>query len=123
MVCFCYEKSDLFNQMEADMNFVKYLVVAPLIAVMLSILPAHAGKDKTDTAWTSEVTKVKESVKDKVALSKISEMVDIMNDGWQNMYREDFYELASKMFGKLTVLSAKHGGPKITTPDWIDAPH
>jgi hypothetical protein len=46
-----------------------------------------------------------------------------MDKGWANMNRGDFYELASKMFGKLTVLSAKHSGPKIVTPNWIDAPH
>ena len=102
------------------MNFVKYLVAGPLIALMISVSPAHAGMDKTDTAWTQEVSKVEDSIKDKAALSK---MVKIMTNGWENMDREDFYKLASKMFGKLTVLSKKHGGPKVETPDWIDAPH
>ena len=109
--------------METDMNFVKYLVAAPLIAAMLSVSPVHAGKDKTDSAWTAEVTKVKDSIKDKAVLTKISKMVGIMDKGWANMDRDDFYELASEMFGKLTVMSAKHGGPTIETPSWIDAPH
>ena len=105
------------------MKYVKFFIVAPLIAVMLSVLPAHAGKNKTDTAWSNQVTMVEDGIKDKAALAKISKMVKIMNDGWSDMDRSEFYKLASKMFGKLTVLSAKHGGPKVETPNWIDASH
>ena len=102
------------------MNFLKILIAALLISVILSVSPAYAGKNKTDDAWRYEVSEVRDSVKDKAALSKVSEMNSVMGDGYNNMDRSEFYELASKMFGKLTVLSAKHGGAKVQTPDWID---
>ena len=101
-------------------RLVKFLIALPVMAMLFSVSPAYAGKDKTDDAWVSEVKLVKQSVKDKGALGEIAAMVSEMNDGWGNLDRSDFYALASINFKKLSKLSAKHGGPKITTPGWID---
>ncbi|MDC0033629.1 hypothetical protein OAJ57_03585 [Alphaproteobacteria bacterium] len=103
------------------MNLILSLIAVPIIAIMLSVSPAHAGKNKTDTAWTQEVKKVKGSIKDPAALAELKKMKSIMENGYFGMARYEFYELASKYFKKLTVLSAKHGGPKVSIPSWLDA--
>ena len=102
------------------MRFLRFLLVVPLIALMVSVSPAYAGKDKTIDAWGSQMSTIKDSVKDKAALAKAAELNSKMNDGYNDMGRSDYYALASKMFKELTELSKKNGGGTVYTPAWID---
>ena len=101
------------------MRFLKILLAAPLIALMLSASPAYAGKNKTDDAWVSAVSQVRGSVSDKAALAEVEKMNSVMSDGY-NLDKSEFYALASKMFPKLNALSEKHGGAKVSKPGWLD---
>lgn len=102
------------------------MIVNRLAIVVLSLFlvgysaPAFAGKDKTERAWKYAYADVSGSVSDTNALSQLSAMNKKILDGYWNMDRGDFYELASEAFDKAIEISTEHGGKKIYKPEWLD---
>ena len=101
------------------MRFLKFLMLIPLVAVMLSASPAYAGKDKTYMFWFKQIKIIKSSVSDKSVLAKAEELTEKMADGKGSMSRSQYYELAYKMFTELKVLSEQNGGKTIRLPAWL----
>ena len=60
------------------------------------------------------------SVTDSSALTQLSALNKKMVDGYGDLDRGDFYELASEVFDKTIEITTKHGGKKIRKPDWLD---
>ena len=97
------------------------LAVCVLSVFLLSFsAPAFAGKDKTERAWNYAYQDVSGSVTDSSALTQLSALNKKMVDGYGDLDRGDFYELASEVFDKTIEITTKHGGKKIRKPDWLD---
>tara|TARA_Y100001960_G_C14603559_1_gene792061 strand:+ start:131 stop:421 length:291 start_codon:yes stop_codon:yes gene_type:complete len=95
------------------------MMLVPLAAMMLSVSPAYAGKDKTYMAWFKQIKIIKSSVSDKEALAKSEELTDKMTEGKSSMSRSKYYALAYKMFTELKALSEQNGGKTIQVPYWL----
>ena len=100
------------------MRFLKFLLVVPVIAIMLSASPVYAGKNKTLSAWNKQLKVATSSITDKSALGKVEELAEKMADGY-NLNKGKYYKLAAEMFEALTVLSKQNGGKNIQTPQWL----
>jgi hypothetical protein len=102
------------------------MLVSRFVVCLLSVLlisfsvPAFAGKDKTERAWNYAYQDVSGSVTDSSALTQLSALNKKMADGYGDLDRGDFYELASEVFDKTIEITTKHGGKKIRKPEWLD---
>ena len=102
------------------------MLVSRFVVCLLSVLLisfsvlAFAGKDKTERAWNYAYQDVSGSVTDSSALTQLSALNKKMADGYGDLDRGDFYELASEVFDKTIEITTKHGGKKIRKPEWLD---
>jgi hypothetical protein len=97
------------------------LAICVLSVFLLSFsAPAFAGKDKTESAWKYAYQDISGSVTDASALTQLSALNKQMNDGYGDLDRGEFYELASEVYDKAIEITTKHGGKKVYKPDWLD---
>ena len=101
------------------MRILKFLLVVPVIAIMLSASPVYAGKDKTLSAWNKQLKVITSSITDESALGKVEELAEKMADSYYALNKGKYYKLAAEMFEALTVLSKQNGGDNIKTPHWL----
>ncbi len=91
-----------------------------MLLVMIFASPVFSGMNKTSDKWNSDAGFVKSKITDQTALKKIKIWQGKMDDGYGNMDKSDYYELAGELFDKLIALSKQNNGPKIYKPEWLD---
>ena len=107
-------------QCGVSMTMNKLSIFVLSMFLVCSSAPAFAGKDKTRSAWASAYADVSGSVSDADALAQLSILNQKMIDGYGNIPRLFFYDLASEMFEKAIDITQAHGGKEISKTDWLD---
>ena len=93
-------------------------VLCIIFAIVFSISPAFAGKNKTFFAWNKDIDKVSSSISDQGARDKIEALNDTLGESYGGS-RSEYYAAAAVAYKGLIEISTKHGGPDIKIPDWL----
>jgi hypothetical protein len=103
-------------------------VFAILVSALLMIsTPASAGVNKTNAAFSKDISFIMEKMEKKVGKTSQSykSLVEIKiefnktyDKAWK-MARHDFYEYASSVYDRVNKIASDQGMAKVNKPNWL----